>query len=224
MNRDREPAISTLRRINPGALLTLDIETSDKGKAKYRSRFIGYVPDQYLLLQYPEIIKLSDETPELNQGQEFTVRALIDEGEAGAVITFKAQLIQHVDLPTQALALHFPHLVNLQQLRTETRFNSSVHATLAKDGWDITGKLVDISSKGCRFQMVGKSEQIVQVEDQFTVVISGDHKTLSLAALTCHVKQSKSLLVLGLQFTPESEPQAIELLHRLLLVDEPIAS
>ena len=62
--QDKPIKIETQDRLNrnlallhPGATVTLDMSTPAGQRGKFRSNFIGYMPKNYVLVQYPDSIQ-----------------------------------------------------------------------------------------------------------------------------------------------------------------------
>ena len=118
---------SRLRRnlalLNAGTPVTIDIATPAGQKAKFRTTFIGYLPKQYVLIQFPEASKLGKFSHYITQGAGITVRGLI-EGHEGAVVAFISTVKQTLQIPSRIMVLDFPHTVTLQNLRSSVRIDT----------------------------------------------------------------------------------------------------
>ena len=71
-----------LSLLHGGSMITLEIITPAGQRAKFRTTFIGYLPQKYILVQSPDLNKLGNFAKYLIQGMGVTVRGLI-EGHEG---------------------------------------------------------------------------------------------------------------------------------------------
>ena len=62
-----------LALLHPGATVTLDMSTPAGQRGKFRSQFIGYMPKNYVLVQYPDSSKLGRFSQYIAQGMGVTV-------------------------------------------------------------------------------------------------------------------------------------------------------
>ena len=112
-----------LALLNPGAIVTLDMSTPAGQRGKFRSSFIGYMPKNYVLVQYPDSSKLGSFSQYIAQGMGVTVRGLI-EGHEGAVVAFVSNVKQTIQIPSRIIVLEFPREVSLQNLRSSMRIDT----------------------------------------------------------------------------------------------------
>ena len=101
--------------LQAGSMVTLDIATPAGQRAKFKSIFVGYLPKQYVLVQYPDASKMGSFSQHIKQGTSVTVRGLI-EGHEGSIVAFASHIKQTLQLPSKLIALAFPKSVSLQQL------------------------------------------------------------------------------------------------------------
>ncbi len=206
--------------LQAGAKVTIDISTPAGQKSKHRTTFIGYLPKQYILIQYPDANKLGNFAQYLKQGAGVTVRGLI-EGHEGAVVAFVSTITQTLQIPSRIIVLSFPKSVSLQSLRSSMRIDTDI-VTKVKAGneyWQAS--MMDVSINGCQI-FVGEGEKLVLANDKKMEIVIEDFQGLSnlkLLAEVCNSKQVSSGISLGLKFLPESKAAVTKLLHHAVTLE-----
>jgi len=200
--------------LQPGSIITIDISTPAGQKAKFRSTFIGYLPKRYVLIQYPDANKLGNFSKYIVQGAAITVRGLI-EGHEGAVVAFKSNVKQTLQIPSRMIALEFPRSVSLQSLRSAIRIDTDIVAKIkvAKEYWQAA--IIDISVNGCQV-LINNGESLVMEKDKSVELIVenfNDLGNLKFIAEICSYKSQVNGLCIGLKFEEKSKESVIKLLH-----------
>ena len=121
-----------LALLQAGSLVTIDVVTPTGQRGKFRTTFIGYLPKQYILIQFPENNKLGKFAEYIVPGSSITVRGLI-EGHEGAVVAFISTIKQTMQIPSRIIVLEFPSTVNLQNLRSSVRIATDINAKVKID-------------------------------------------------------------------------------------------
>lgn len=218
---DKTAKIDSAARLNrnlallqAGAKITIDITTPAGQKNKFITTLIGYLPKQYVLVQFPDSSKLGNFAQYLNQGTAVTVRGLI-EGHEGSVVAFVSSIKQTIQLPSKIIVLDFPRTVSLQSLRSSIRIDTEIFCKIkmANELWDST--IRDVSINGCQL-FVENAEQLLLSKEKSTTIVIDKFQTLSnlnLEAVICTIKPSGSGIAMGLQFDESSKEQVIKLLH-----------
>ncbi|WP_440874559.1 flagellar brake domain-containing protein [Thalassotalea sp. PLHSN55] len=200
--------------LQAGSKVTIDITTPAGQKSKHRTTFIGYLPKQYILIQYPDSSKLGNFGQYLKQGAGVTVRGLI-EGHEGAVVAFVSTIMQTLQIPSRIIVLSFPQSVILQSLRSSMRIDTDI-VTKVKVGneyWQAS--MMDVSVSGCQV-FIGEGEKLVLASDKKIELVIEDFQGLSnlnLTAELCNNKQVANGISLGLKFLPESKEAVVKLMH-----------
>ena len=206
--------------IQSGSTITLDIATPAGQKAKFRSTFIGYLPKQYVLVQYPDQSKLGNFSQYIAQGMGVTVRGLI-EGHEGAVVAFVSNVKQTLQIPSRIIVLEFPRSVSLQSLRSAMRIDTDIIAKIkmAKEYWQAT--IIDISVNGCQI-LINNGESLVMEKDKLVELVVEDFQglgNLKFSAQICSIKSQANGICIGLQFEEKSKPAVIKLLQHAVITE-----
>lgn len=200
--------------LQAGSPITIDIMTPAGQKSKFRSTFIGYLPKQYVLIQYPDANKLGRFAQYLSQGAGITVRGLI-EGHEGAVVAFVSNIKQTLQIPSRIIVLDFPRSVGLQTLRHSIRIDTDIVAKInvEKEFWK--AQITDMSVSGCQL-IVNNGEPLLMALNKPVEIIVEDFegvKNIKLKATICNVKQQSQGVVMGVKYDDSSKEPATKLLH-----------
>lgn len=206
-----------LALLNAGSIVTIDIATPAGQKSKFRTTFIGYLPKQYVLIQFPDANKLGRFSQYLKQGAAVTVRGLI-EGHEGAVVAFVSCVKQTIQMPSRIMVLDFPHSVSLQYLRSTVRIDTNIIAKVKIDEsyWKTT--ITDLSASGCHLDITNGEKLMLAEKKALEIVIEGvaGASNVKLNAAICNVKKTADGLSFGAKFTEDCKSQAITLLSDTL--------
>jgi len=223
--QDNPIKIETVDRLNrnlallhPGATVTLDMSTPAGQRGKFRSNFIGYMPKNYVLVQYPDSSKLGNFSQYITQGMGVTVRGLI-EGHEGAVVAFVSNVKQTIQIPSRIIVLEFPREVSLQNLRSSMRIETYIKAKvrIKDEYWETL--ISDISVTGCQL-MISNGEKLILSDDKPIEVIIEDFqglKNLKLEAEVCNNKTQSDGIMLGVKFNDSSILEVTKLLQQAVI-------
>jgi c-di-GMP-binding flagellar brake protein YcgR len=206
--------------LQSGSMITLDIATPAGQKAKFRSTFIGYLPKQYVLVQYPDPHKLGKFSQYIAQGTGVTVRGLI-EGHEGAVVAFVSNIKQTLQIPSRMIVLEFPRSVSLQSLRSAMRIDTDIIAKIkiAKEYWQAT--IIDISVSGCQV-LVNDGESLVMEKDKLIELVVEDFQdlhNLKFSGKICSIKAQANGVCIGIHFEEKSKVSVIKLIHHTIVIE-----
>ncbi len=200
--------------LHAGAMVTIDIVTPAGQKSKFRTTFIGYLPKQYVLVQFPDANKLGNFSKHIVQGNTITVRGLI-EGHEGVIVAFVTKIKQTIQMPSRIMVLSFPQTVTLQNLRSSVRIDTQIVAKIKIDDtyWQTT--INNLSINGCHLH-INNGEKLILAENKKIEIIVEDFQGASdikLDADICNIKQLNSGLSFGVKFHETSKVQVTNLLH-----------
>ena len=200
--------------LQSGSAITIDISTPAGQKQKFRTIFVGYLPKQYVLIQFPDTSKLGKFAQYMTQGMGITVRGLI-EGHEGSVVAFISNIKQTIQIPSRLIVLEFPKTVTLQNLRSSIRIDTQIKTkvNIGKEYWQAT--MTDLSVHGCHLD-ISNGDALVLADDKKIEIIIEELEALAnikLMADICNVKQHSHGVSFGVKFMPESHKQVTKLLH-----------
>lgn len=210
-----------LALLNAGSLVTIDIVTPAGQRGKFRTTFIGYLPKQYVLIQFPEANKLGKFSQHIVQGASITVRGLI-EGHEGAVVAFVSEIIQTIQMPSRIIVLKFPRTVGLQNLRSSIRIETDINAKVKIDDnyWQTT--IENLSINGCQLSIVNGEKLVLSEKKNIEIVVEENQgiKNVKLHGAVCNLKQQTDGLSFGVKFDQQSHPQVSQLLFDTITSQE----
>ena len=201
--------------LHAGAPVTIDITTPAGKRGKFRTTFIGLVPKDYVLIQFPDVQKLGSFSHYIVQGTNITVRGLI-EGHEGAVVAFASPVRQTLHIPSRVMVLEFPKEVTLQTLRNNIRIETeiAVKVKIGEDYWQ--GNIVDLSVAGCQISLSNGDNLLLQKGQTIEVVIEDFQgiQNLKINPTICSTKTILNGVSMGLMFDDDVDTK--EQVKRLL--------
>jgi len=203
-----------------GSAVTIDISTPAGQKGKFRSTFVGYLPKQYVLLQFPESNKLGNFGQYIVQGAGVTVRGII-EGQEGSVAAFISTIKQTIQIPSKLMVLDFPKNLSMQSLRKSIRIETDIQSKILIDKNFWQGMITDLSLNGCQL-LIDNGETLNLVKDKsIDIVIENflDLKNLKLAGQICSIKPVLNGVSLGVKFNESSKNAVVKLLHHVVTIE-----
>jgi hypothetical protein len=211
-----------LALLHAGSTVTIDINTPAGQRGKFRTIFIGYLPKQYVLIQFPELTKLGKFSQYLNQGAAITVRGLI-EGHEGAVVAFVSTVKQTLQLPSRIMVLDFPASVTLQHLRSSVRIDTDIVAKVKIDNAYWQTSIINLSMTGGQLSIINGDKLALTENKVIEIIIEGSEGTsnIKLEALICNLKSQHDGLSFGVQFKDESSSDVADLLLQAMSIDTP---
>lgn len=206
--------------LQAGAPVTIDIITPAGQKGKFRSTFIGYLPKQYVLIQYPDAKKLGRFSQYIKQGAGITVRGLI-EGHEGAVVAFVSSIKQTLQLPSRIIVLEFPRSVGLQSLRNSIRIDTDIAAKICVENEYWSASITDISISGCQF-IVNNGESLAMSIEKLVEIVVEDFQgmtNIKLNAVICNIKTQSEGIIMGVHFDAQCKERVAKLLHHAVTLE-----
>ncbi len=206
-----------LAYLNAGTPIIIDLSTPAGQKKRFSTTFIGYLPKTYVLVEFPDTVKLGNFSQYIGQGTVVTVRGLI-EGRDGAAVAFISTIKQTLQIPSRIMVLDIPDKVTVQQLRSSVRIETQVTAKIKIDDvyWQTT--MTNLSVDGGQLDIIN-GEKLVLTENKLIEIVvetSEEESNIKLNATICNIKQQVDGLSFGVKFNQVSKQQVIELLYQAL--------
>ncbi|MFD2164872.1 PilZ domain-containing protein [Thalassotalea euphylliae] len=206
--------------LDAGATVTIDIVTPAGKKGKFRTTFIGYMPKQFVLIQFPDSSKLGSFSHYISQGTNITVRGLI-EGHEGAVVAFVSPVRQTIQIPSRMMVLEFPKTVSLQSLRSSMRIETDIKAKIRvnNDYWQAS--IMDLSVNGCQLFINNGDSLLLNKDQQVQITVEeldGGSK-LKVDASVCNVKNQVDGIAIGVQFDEAAKKQVLQLMQSTIATE-----
>ena len=205
---------SNLSLLQAGATVTIDMMSPAGKKGKFRTYFVGYVPKDYILIQYPESTKLGSFSQYIKPGLNVTVRGLI-EAQEGAVVAFVTSIRQTMQAPSKLMVLEFPYKVSLQKLRSKVRIETSLNAKIGIDNEYFEAKIGNISVTGCQVLVHNALSLMMSNDKEIEVVIEefNGKDNLKLVGMIRNVKKQSNDVSLGVHFGEDIKDQVLKLIE-----------
>jgi len=206
--------------LQAGSVITLDILTPAGQKARYRTTFVGYLPQNYVLIQYPDLNKVGSFAVHIKQGVKTAVRGIV-EGHEGAVVAFSSKIKQTVQHPIKLLVLDFPSEVGLQSLRHFTRIDTEINAAIIFNNKKWRAVITDLSISGCQLY-IERGEKLALTNDTNSPLLIEnylDMGSVELSVTICNIKQLADAVSLGVRFA-EKDSKKVKKLVLATMGDE----
>jgi hypothetical protein len=210
-----------LRLLAAGSIIVLEVLTPTGQKKKIHSTFIGYLPKQYILIQYPDPKKLGHFSDYIKAGATVTIRGL-HEGLKFAIVAFTAQVKQNLLQPSKVIALEFPKEIRVLYLRNGIRLQTEIEATVKFDKNNYPAQITNLSPSGC--QLIISNAELSKfandTEIEITVANNKEQEGFSVKACVCNSKKVPNGLTLGVRFIENSLPEIKTLLYLSLFAED----
>jgi len=217
LNGPSKSSVRNLASLKAGAPIIIDITTPTGQKRKFNTFFIGYLPQKYVLIEFPEASKLGGFSQYIGLGSIITARGLI-EGRDGAAIAFMSSVIQTIQIPSRIMVLAIPNTVTLQQLRSSVRIDTFISAKVKVDDIYFQATITNLSVDGGQLDIINGEELMLTEDKVIDMVVEGREgkRNIKLNATVCNIKQQFGDLSFGVKFNKVSKQQVIELLYQAL--------
>ena len=205
--------------LQPGASITLDMTTPAGKKGKFRTQFIGYLPKNYVLIQFPEASKVGSFVQYIIPGLLVTVRGLI-EGHEGAVVAFVANVRQTLQNPSRLIVLEFPKKVTLQHLRATTRIDTNITLKVGVTNEYFKAQMSNISLSGCQI-LVNNAEALLMANDKAIEIVIENFKNnenLKLLGTIRNTKKQANDVSIGVHFSNDIKEQVMAVIEESMIV------
>ncbi|UJF22800.1 PilZ domain-containing protein [Shewanella sp. OMA3-2] len=204
-----------------GTSVNIDIVTPTGELGRFRTTFIGYLPQQFILIQSPDSTKLGKHEQYIVKNAPITVRGLV-EGHEASVIAFQTTLRQTLSTPSKMLVLDFPDTMMIHNLRSTKRVLTALACSVIVNGKEYEAVMTDVSLSGCHISLaMGGADSIT--EDIIISVKFCEHDdeeaTLTVSCKVCNLKPFKQGVEFGVEFEAE-QSASIESIIRLALLSE----
>ena len=219
--------IETAERLNrnlsllqAGATVTIDVASPAGKKGKFRTTFVGYVPKNYVLIQFPDATKLGSFSQYIKQGVTVTVRGLIESSE-GAVVAFVSTIRQTIQIPSKLLVLEFPYKVSLQKLRSNIRIDTDVSAKIGVGKEYYNAQIANLSISGSQIVVHNAQALMMSNDKPIEVIIENFNNggNLKLKGDIRNVKKQGNDVSLGVHFDDAVKESVLKLMEDILTAE-----
>lgn len=110
---------------------------------KYRTRYVGMVPGDFIIFRLPVIPGGRDKT---RAGNSLTVRFVVN----GTIYGFHSVILSTAIKPLPMVFLAYPKALELHSLRENRRADTFLTSTVETESGAAAGRILDLSCGGCR--------------------------------------------------------------------------
>jgi len=213
MTHDEE-VTKSLSMLASGSSIVVELSLLSTKKIKFKSIFIGFLPNQFILIQLPSPGKNPELYTHVKQGVACTIRSLV-EGKEGSVIAFITSIELIIKIPTKMLVLNIPKQVALQNLRKRTRIETQLNFETEINQSTIKGIIMNISIDGCLLKITKDHvfEKVAGEKLFFSIPDKSFEEFTSIEGEICNIKTTSKFHKIGVKFGMGS----IELIKNLLI-------
>ena len=208
-----------LSKLPPSSMVIVEVSSPAGQKIKFRSVFIGFMADNFVLLQMPDLSKNRKLASLLTDKAKCTVRGL-SEGIEGAVIAFNSVLKNILKIPAPMIVLQIPKKVELQSLRKVSRIETEIAVDIQLDKYLYSGTMLDLSAFGCLVSIMKTQEINIDQTNKINVIVTDSkyNGVEELKGTVCNIKQQSQTVELGIAFEDCARSCATRMLNQVMLI------
>jgi c-di-GMP-binding flagellar brake protein YcgR len=206
--------------LEAGSSVIIQMSTPAGKKGKFRTCFIGYLPKNYILIQYPDSTKIGTFSQYIKPGMSVTVRGLI-EGNEGAIVAFVSSIRQTLQTPSRLIVLEFPHKVTLQYLRSSMRIDTDISVKIGINKEFFNAKISDVSVSGCQLVVNNAASLMLANDKEIDIVIEdfGGKSNLKLVGMIRNIKKQGNDVSLGVLFSKDIKEKVVSVIQNTIVGD-----
>ncbi len=207
-----------LSLLHAGCNVTIDITTPAGKKGKFHTCFIGYLPKNYVLIQYPDSKKLGGFSQYIKSGAKITVRGLI-EAQEGVVVAFACDVRQTLQTPSRIIVLEFPYSVSLQKLRSNLRIDTYFPVKIGVKGEYFEAHIHNISISGSQLLVHNADKLMMSNNEDIDIIIEdfqGELNSFKLQGVIRNVKKHSNDILLGVELSNSQKNDVLSLIEYIL--------
>ncbi len=187
--------------------LVLQAQLSN-GDPRFRCRYLGMKPGDYLILQMPGIPGLREK---LISRCNLILRFLI----SGKIYGFRSTVLGHTLRPAPMLFISYPNSLETLNLRKSERIETFIECEAEINDQIVRGVVLDLSSDGCRISIEHLSlahTQLLQPETvlQLRFSLGNNSQDLLVTSEIVTVKTDNESSEAGIRFLFEQSPSTTE--------------
>jgi len=196
-----EEVTNSLSTLISGSSIIVELSILSTKKIKFKSFFVGFLPNKFILIQLPNLGNDSEYSTYIKQGVSCTIRSLV-EGKEGSVIAFITSIEQIIKIPTKMLVLNIPKQVALQNLRKRTRIETQLNFETVINENTIKGIFVNISVGGCLLKIKRdlKLNKVVGDKFRFSIPDKSFESFTSIEGKVSNIRTRSNFHEVGVEF------------------------
>jgi len=165
---------------------------------QFKSIMIGQEPQKYLMIRLPMLRSILNK---LYEGNRVTVRYMY----SGSVYGFVSTVLHFITKPSSLLFLAYPKTVEILDLRRSKRVDCFFPGTAKVQEKECTGRIVDISTGGCKFSIDTSGDvrvPLIEVEEDINLSFQliGNSQLEPVLGKVRSVSRDQGKVVVGIQF------------------------
>ncbi len=213
-----EEVTKSISMLTSGSTIIVELSLYSTKKIKFKTVFIGFLPNQFILIQLPNLSQNTELAANLKQGVACTIRSLV-EGKEGAVVAFITSIERLVNIPAKMLVLNIPTKVALQNLRKRTRIETQLNFETMLKEHTVKGVIVNISIDGCLLS-IPKDQPFDKAEGDsicYSILDKSFEGFKSIKGEICNIRATSKFYKVGVKFQDETSELIKELLIKILI-------
>jgi c-di-GMP-binding flagellar brake protein YcgR len=210
---------NTLSKIAPGSQVFVDIRTPAGQQTKFKTTYIGFLPNRFILLQVPDISKNGKLLGFIKDKVSCTVRGII-EGHEGTVVAFISNIASATQTPSKMLVLNIPSQLQLQHLRKMARIDTYINISIRVNEHQWSGVVLNLSARGALLTFDKVAELYIKEGENLNVSVTDRNfgGLEDIKGKVCNVKKLIRSIEVGLSFDDEAGEVISEILKKILFV------
>lgn len=214
----------TLAKLMPALTLILELTTPAGQSAKFKISYVGYIPEQFILLRHPDPNNKNTKFANYLQHATYcTVRGVV-EGHEGLIIAFQTKITSILTNPTRMLVLAIPKKIAVQHLRKVTRIDTDIEVECKIKRNVFVGAMENLSPMGCLLDLHNIPKTFA-LKEQDPIEIKIDDrrfaKTNRIQGTICNVKVHAQGEHLGIRFEDVTKDKVMTLINQVLFHPNP---
>ncbi|NQZ11143.1 MAG: PilZ domain-containing protein [Algicola sp.] len=208
-----------MSKIAAGSQVVVDIRTPAGQQTKFKTTYIGFLPNRFILLQVPDLSKNSKLPRFIKDKVSCTIRGLI-EGHEGAVVAFISNITSATQTPSKMLVLSIPTQLQLQHLRKLARIDTHINIVIKINEHHFSGIILNLSARGALLTFDKVAELILKEDEYLSVSVTDKNfgNVDDIIGKVCNVKKQVRSIEVGLSFNDSSGEIVSQILKQILFV------
>ena len=213
----QEDVSKSLSMLTAGSTIFVEVSIPPSKKIKFKSIFIGLLPNKFMLIQLPDLNRNTELAGNIKQGVACTIRCIVEKHE-GAIVAFVTSIESTINIPAKMIVLSIPQQVAVRTLRKEARMDTQLNFEAKVNNSLFKGVMVNLSLEGCLLSIKNKDNFVINTDDNITLSITdkalGDFT--SIKGVVCNFRSSLNIEYFGVKFEEKSSEVIKSLLMKVL--------
>jgi len=213
----REDVSKSLSMLTSGSSIIVEVSIPPSKKIKFKSIFVGFLPNKFMLIQLPDLNRNADLVGNIKQGVACTVRSIVEKHE-GSIVAFVTSIESTINIPAKMIVLNIPQKVVVQALRKKTRIETQLNFEATMNNTSFKGVMVNLSLEGCLLSTKKEEKVVINKDDEIILSITDTPLSdfTSIKGIVCNFKLSLNNNYSGIKFEDKSKEVIKNLMMKVL--------